>query len=165
MEPFNEKQEARYSKWKLIWLPIVAAFLFADLCNDIEQEYLLFWLLGIIITALLVILIRLLHLDTRIDESGISVKFSLLMSKPEKYLWNDINRAEIKKYSPITEYGGWGFRLGLFSNKRAYSISGNIGLKLTLKNGQTVMIGTKKAEEMQAYLEYLKSALQIAALK
>lgn len=165
MEPFNEKQEAKYSKWKLIWLPIVAAFFFADLLNDKDRASLLFWLPGIIVTALLVILMRLLYLDTRIDESGISVKFSLLMSRPKKYLWDDINRAEIKKYSPIKEYGGWGFRLGLLSNKRAYSISGNIGLKLTLKNGQTVMVGTKKVEAMQAYLEYLKSAHQIVALK
>jgi hypothetical protein len=166
MEPFNEKQEARNSSWKLLYIPIAAAWIFTTYLNNggIEEQ-LLFWLIGLGITLILVVLIKVLNLHTQIDENGISVKFSLLMSKQEKFLWDNISRAEIKKYSPITEYGGWGYRLGLFAKKRAYSISGNIGLELTLKDGQTVMIGTKRAEEMQAYLQYLKSAHQNAAIK
>lgn len=165
MEPFNEKQEARNSNWIWILIPIGAAMLFASYLTEGDAiDQLLLWLPGLIVSITLVVCIRLLNLQTEINDRGISVKFSLFMSKPDLYLWEDISRAHINKYRPIAEYGGWGYRLGLFTKKRAYSISGNMGLALTLKNGQTVMIGTEKAEEMQAYLQYLKSAHQIAAI-
>lgn len=62
------------------------------------------------------------------------------------------------------EYGGWGYRRRFYRKKRAYSISGNMGIELTLANGQTVMIGTRQPEKMQQYLDYLKQKYQISAL-
>jgi hypothetical protein len=59
---------------------------------------------------------------------------------------------EVRKYSPIKEYGGWGFRYG-FKNGKAYNISGNMGLQLILKNGDRILIGTQKPEELETYLK------------
>jgi len=57
---------------------------------------------------------------------------------------------EARTYRPIREYGGWGLR---FSRRgRAYSISGDRGVELTLTDGRKVMIGSRRAEALAAAL-------------
>jgi hypothetical protein len=60
----------------------------------------------------------------------------------------DIARWEARTYRPIREYGGWGLRLS--RRGRAYSISGNRGVELTLTDGRRVMIGSRRPEELAA---------------
>jgi hypothetical protein len=63
----------------------------------------------------------------------------------------DIKQVEARTYSPIREYGGWGIRG--WGNKRAYNVSGNKGVELELHNGQKIMIGSQKPEELALALE------------
>jgi hypothetical protein len=58
----------------------------------------------------------------------------------------DITHVEARTYSPLREYGGWGIR-GLGSN-RAYNVSGNEGVELTLFDGRKVLLGSRRAEEL-----------------
>ncbi|MBW8868301.1 MAG: hypothetical protein JF610_13410, partial [Acidobacteria bacterium] len=44
----------------------------------------------------------------------------------------------------------WGLRFG--RRGRAYSISGNRGVELTLADGRRVMIGSQRADELAAAL-------------
>ena len=46
----------------------------------------------------------------------------------------DVAYAEARTYAPLREYGGWGIR-GL-SRKRAYNVSGNRGVELSLVDGR-----------------------------
>ena len=59
----------------------------------------------------------------------------------------EIQRYEIRKYSPIIDYGGWGVRRG-FGRKwqKAFNVSGNIGLQLYLTNGKKVLFGTQRSQ-------------------
>jgi hypothetical protein len=57
-----------------------------------------------------------------------------------------IGEIEARTYRPIREYGGWGLRFG--RRGRAYSISGDRGVELTLTDGRRVMIGSRRAEEL-----------------
>jgi hypothetical protein len=59
---------------------------------------------------------------------------------------SDIQTVEARTYSPIRDYGGWGIRRR--SNRRAYNVSGNRGVELTLHDGRSIMIGSQKAEEL-----------------
>ena len=61
-------------------------------------------------------------------------------------LLSDIQDVEARTYKPLHEYGGWGVRRR--SNRRAYNVSGNRGVELTLHDGRIVMIGSQKAEEL-----------------
>jgi len=61
-----------------------------------------------------------------------------------------IKDIEARTYRPIREYGGWGLRFG--RRGRAYSISGNRGVELTLADGRRVMIGSQRADELAAAL-------------
>lgn len=61
--------------------------------------------------------------------------------------------AEIKagSYSPLKQYGGWGVR-GL-GNNRAYNVSGNQGVRLTLVDNNIVLIGSQRADELALAIE------------
>ena len=62
---------------------------------------------------------------------------------------------EIREYKPIMEYGGWGIRG--FGSNRALNIKGKIGLQLVFKNGQKLLIGTQKADEIVKILAPFKN--------
>ena len=45
------------------------------------------------------------------------------------------------------EYGGWGIRYG--ATGKAFNVQGNQGVKLTLKSGQTLLIGSLRPAELE----------------
>lgn len=100
-----------------------------------------------------IIWLQRLRMVTIINNEGISIKFKPLMFQSRKFKWNEIYSAKIRKYNPITEFGGWGIRLGLFGKGRAYNVKGNIGLQLELTNGKRVLLGTQTKEELLKYFE------------
>ena len=58
----------------------------------------------------------------------------------------DVAHVEARTYSPLREYGGWGIR-GMGS-KRAYNVSGDRGVELTLEDGRKVLIGSQRADAL-----------------
>ncbi|WP_171032521.1 hypothetical protein [Winogradskyella algicola] len=107
-------------------------------------------------------LIFFFKLSTRIDEKGIYYKFFPFQFKPKLIEWQEINKAYVRNYDAITEYGGWGLKGGALWNKskgRAINVSGDIGIQLQLKNGKKLLIGTQKKEEAIRVLEAYKIKL------
>ncbi|MDQ2719374.1 MAG: hypothetical protein M3Z26_06375 [Bacteroidota bacterium] len=102
------------------------------------------------ITMLLTILFLIIQLDTQIRKDGVYVRFFLLHLKFRHYLWTQLSKCYVKKYSPMGEFGGWGLRIG-FSGK-AYNISGNQGLQLEFTNNKRLLIGTRKPNELSEAL-------------
>lgn len=95
---------------------------------------------------LLSIFIFFFKLKTRIDEIGIHYQFFPFHLKDKTTYWSDINKIYTRTYNPIGEFGGWGIKNG------SYTISGNIGIQLDLKDGKKVLIGTKKENEVKQVL-------------
>ena len=92
-----------------------------------------------------------MRLITIIDDSGISIRF---VPFDKRFIpWSDIDKAYVRTYSPLLEYGGWGIRFSLKGRSMAYNVSGNKGLQLELKDGRKVLIGTRKAEELEQVLK------------
>ena len=102
-----------------------------------------------------------LKLKTRIDEQGISYRFLPFHFSNRQLSWKEIEDAYVRKYDPITEYGGWGIKGGKLWNKSkgiAYNVKGDIGIQLILKNNKKILIGTQKEQEAQkVLLTYLKN--------
>ena len=110
-------------------------------------------LIGPLVTAVVMIFLATLELRTTITEDGIEVKFWPLVTK--RIFRSEIKSAAVRKYSPIREFGGWGYRFGLKGT--AINMQGNHGLELDLKNSSNLMIGTQKPEELAAFMEeYLR---------
>ena len=94
----------------------------------------IFSILGILIFASGVLFV--FKLTTRIDGEGIHYKFFPFHWKFKVIKWNEINKAYVRIYSPLSEYGGWGLKGGALWNGakgKAINVSGNIGIQLELK--------------------------------
>ena len=68
--------------------------------------------------------------------------------------WNEVSSVQLRKYSAIREFGGWGLRWGLFGRGTAYIVCGDRGLQLVFKNGKKLLIGTQKEEALRRALEH-----------
>ncbi len=109
------------------------------------------FVLATIFFILLLLLFIHAKLTTMIDDSGISYKFFPFHLKFHKITWDEIESYEVATYRPIREYGGWGIRFGW--NKKAYNVSGNVGLLVHLKTGKKVLFGTMKEQELREFLK------------
>lgn len=105
------------------------------------------------LTIALTILLLNFRLDTIIKKDGIYVRFFPLHLKFKHYNWSKLSKSFVRKYSPITEYGGWGLRLGIFGKGTAYNVSGNRGLQLVFTDNKKLLIGTHKPDELTETLK------------
>lgn len=108
----------------------------------------------VVISLLLITIIPIFFftLKTRIDEIGVHYQFTPFHLSKKTILWNEIDKAYVRKYDAISEYGGWGLKGGWFWKKKngvAYNVSGDIGVQLKLANGKKILIGTKKQQDIE----------------
>lgn len=68
----------------------------------------------------------------------------------------DITTAAARTYRPLREFGGWGVR-GLSRDNRAYNVSGNQGVQLTLRDGRRVLLGSRQPEALAQALNDARS--------
>jgi hypothetical protein len=101
-----------------------------------------------VLTFMLTLLFINLRLDTTIKKDGIYVRFFPFHLKYKHISWDRLTKSFVRDYSPITEYGGWGLRLGIFGNGKAYNVSGDKGLQLEFRDNKKLLIGTNKADEL-----------------
>ncbi|MFV0391428.1 MAG: DUF6141 family protein [Paludibacteraceae bacterium] len=106
--------------------------------------------LTIFVLALTVIFFF-VKLKTWICKEGIYMRYFPLVLKTKFFDWDSIDSIYVRQYSPVKEYGGWGYRFGL-GKSVAFNVSGNVGLQLILKNGKRVLIGTRKPDEINDVL-------------
>jgi hypothetical protein len=85
------------------------------------------------------------RLVTTVDAEGISVRFWPFYKRTIPF--SEIESAAARRYNPIREYGGWGIR-GWTREKMALSTVGRDGVELTLKDGQHLMVGSGRAQEL-----------------
>jgi hypothetical protein len=109
-------------------------------------------LIGFLFMLVLSFLFFIMKLETRITDTGISVRFYPLQLKFRHYNWEDIELAYIRNYSPLAEYGGWGIRYSLSGQGKALNVSGRTGLQLVFKDGRKLLIGTSKPEDLTQVL-------------
>lgn len=153
---FTERQ--RFTQWWL-WL-LLSALMIYTIYNFIEERLYFSNLelaLSFVIPTLVIILFLVIRLETKIDAQGISVRFFPFQITFRYYPWRKIKKAYVRKYSPLTEYGGWGMRQGLFGKGKAYNVKGNQGLQIILNDEKKILIGTQKFEEMGKFLMQIKS--------
>ncbi len=152
---FKEKQSYNKGlKFLFIGLGLAAQLLFIKIMfqGSALPSNVVFWAV-IPFFAISLVCIYLFKLETHIDSEGIKVRFFPIHMQARAFRWEEIHVAEIRKYCPILEYGGWGIRYS-WRKGWAYHMKGKIGIQLTLKNGKSMLIGTQKAEEAQQLLDW-----------
>ena len=155
------KESQRFKQWWL-WLILLGfniLFLFGVFKQVIEEQ----WFgdnpmsnEGLITATVLTIIITILfvnyRLDTKIKTDGIYVRFFPFHIKFKHYTWDKLTKSFVRQYSPLMEYGGWGLRLGLFGNGKAFNVSGDKGLQLEFTDTKKLLIGTNRPEELSETL-------------
>jgi len=156
---FEEKQ--RFRQWWLwLLLAVVAGDVLWSVVRGIREAGtgINVYALLLLLPAGLILLFASCTLHTRITEEGIAVRFFPFHREFRYFRWENISRAYVRKYSPLSEYGGWGLR-GLGYN-RALNISGNQGLQLLMKDGRKLLIGTAKPEIIRQVLQHIPQLQQ-----
>ena len=102
----------------------------------------------------ILILFLTVRFETGINENGIYYMFFPFHFKRHLIDWKNVDKAFIREYNPISEYGGWGIRFW-FGYGNAYNISGNKGIQLEFKNGKRLLFGTQKPKDIEEVLQQL----------
>lgn len=90
----------------------------------------------------------LFRLETRVSARELAIR---LFPMPERrILKSDIASTEVIQYRPIQDFGGWGLRHG--RGGKIYSARGNWAVKLNLRSGSTVYVGTGRPDDLSRSL-------------
>ena len=151
MRVFKEVQAFR--QW---WLQLILALTIIGVSlkvySRISDSNFNVWDMGSLLLVILIcVLLWNMKLHTKIDATGISTRFKPFPFFTRNYNWNEISECYVRKYSPLTEYGGWGVR-GL-GKAQAYNVSGNMGIQIVTKNQEQFLIGTNKPEDVRKVLQ------------
>lgn len=144
------KESQKFNHWWL-WLLNLTLFgglMFGALANWQSANFVEL-LIGPLILGLVMILLAILELRTSISEDGLEVKFWPFGRK--RIFKSEIKRAVVRKYSPLREFGGWGYRIGPAG--KAFNMYGSQGLQLEMQNGDKLLIGTQRPEELAAFIK------------
>lgn len=103
----------------------------------------------------LLILMVFCRMETKMSCEFIAIRYFPFVPIYLKFYRNDISRIEAVTYDPISDALGWGIR---FSSKwgLVYSIKGNEGISIELKNGKKYLIGTSETQNFENAIQLWK---------
>jgi len=94
---------------------------------------------------------------TEVRSSGICFRYPPMLNKNKMIRKEEIESYEVRTYKAIKEYGGYGIKVGLKKYGKAYTVRGNSGLQLLLKNGDKVLLGTQRREAIRSAVHKMMS--------
>jgi hypothetical protein len=117
---------------------------------------------ALIVPAIMVVLVGIglpllfyfIEMSVRLDPHTLRIRYFPIWRRTIPV--EEITSWEVRTYHPILEYGGWGIRLSMQGRGWCYNVSGNRGVQLTLRDGQGVLIGSQRPEELAAALQRVK---------
>ena len=142
----------RFTQWWL-WLILIGSWItMMYSIATVSPPTTISFLISFVIGMLLPVLFWQMKLTTRITEEGIYVRFFPFHFKEKFFPWETITASYVRTYSPLKEYGGWGIKYGFNGQGIVYNVAGNVGLQLQFKEGDPILIGTQKGEEIKQVL-------------
>lgn len=95
------------------------------------------------------------QLRTRVTNRGLEIRWGLLELIRKPILFDEIVHAEAVTYSPLSEFGGWGIRVG-GKKKKAWTVRGNRALLLHLEDGTRFYLGSDRPERILQWVTAAK---------
>ncbi|MBI4243718.1 MAG: hypothetical protein HY606_06470 [Planctomycetes bacterium] len=121
----------------------------------------LFWLIfGLTMPALLMS-----GMATDVDVMKIRIRYFPLIGSlsiaGRSISHSEIEKVEECEYNPVKEYCGWGIKTSRKQKGHsAYTVSGDSGVKLHLKNGQVILVGSQRSKELAKIISERISQLE-----
>jgi hypothetical protein len=103
------------------------------------------WIILVVMGILAPFFVQSCRLTTEVGEKQLTMSWFPLYRR--NFAYRDIASVEAVTYHPLLHYGGWGLRYNPWRGW-VYSMSGNRGVQLVLKDGKRVLIGSYHAEEL-----------------
>ncbi len=94
---------------------------------------------------LMVVIIFLLHMTTEVTPSDLRVWFGWIPTYRRFVPIESVRSVDVVSYRPIADYGFWGIRSGR-DGERALIARGNRGVRIELKDGSKLLIGSQRPE-------------------
>jgi hypothetical protein len=163
MERFEEIQSFTQVGVKSLLLPLAIAlaglavlvFIKRDEGGGGSSEMLLVSVLVLVLVAVGVpLLLMKIRLVVRIDLERLLIHY-YPFNRPRLVPLQDIASWEVREYRPLRDYGGWGVKYSLTRGEWSYTVSGNRGVHIRLKNGKAFLVGSQRADEFAAALAEL----------
>ncbi len=159
---FQETQ--RFDQWwlRLLFVGINGLFAFGTWqrmagtaghdANDLPPAaVVVLWLL---VAALTLAFFR-TRLHNRVDATGIHVRFAPWQRRGRHIPWAEVQGCRVRRYRPLVDFGGWGWRRSLNGRLEGYTTRGDQALELDLGDRRSLLIGTQRPEELAAVLRAL----------
>ena len=169
---FEETQQL-----KLWWLYILLGIETIIVCSamflgkhkmgweDLKNVYFL-PILSIALPYAIIYIVTKNRLTLKIDQYGINYHYWPFVRK-RHVSWTAVQKAYIRKYDALSEYGGWVLRTRLWFkfNDKAYIFNDKtLGLQLEL-DPKKVLFSTEKPDELALFLINLKRQYNITAIE
>ena len=123
------------------WYLVVAHFVFGATVEG-ATALVVFWLFaGVLVPALLLAL----RLTTEVADDELRLRFPPFVDREIPF--TEIRGVQPRTYRPLREFGGWGIRWG-GRGRMAYNVSGNEGVEVELDDGRTVVVGSRRSNEL-----------------
>ena len=110
--------------------------------------------LWLIVTALTLAFFR-TRLHTRVDATGVQARFAPWKRQGRQIPWVQVQGCRVRRYRPLVDFGGWGWRRSLNGRMEGYTTRGDQALELDLGDRRSLLIGTRRPEELAAVLRAL----------
>jgi len=157
---YSEKQ--RFRQWWLwllllifpvgsLWAIFQQIILGSPFGNNPGSDWVLLAL--VLISIVFTLFMYVLGLDTEVAVEGLRIRFWPFHLNWIVFPFSSIQKVEAITYRPLMDYGGWGIRYG--SKGKAYNVSGNKGVFLTLSEGGNLLIGSQNHEELCARINQM----------
>lgn len=165
MEKTLFKEEQRYRQWYIYVILILAVFAsagpiaygiysqevlhkpFGD--NPGETSELIVSLVAIVvIMGITITMILLSVLQTEVRSDGFWYRFPPLIRRWRHISASEIEKYEVRIYNARREFKGHGIKFRSRRYGRGYTVSGNSGLQIYLKNGKKVLFGTQRKQAL-----------------
>ena len=146
MKPeFTEIQQFRQKWLWAILVTVTAVSIYFSVINQGLQSGILVLLL---MSPILIGLYK-AKLVTKIGGNKLRYQF-YPFHLTEREISLDETKIEVKEYSPLLEFGGWGLRWR--PGKIAFSVSGSKAIRINSDEGREIILGTQKPEEVKEAL-------------
>lgn len=153
------REEQRFNSW---WIRGVFAVGLGGLLiplyriaflNDTSIPLASLVILLIVLTIVATLILR-AKLETQVDKYAIKYRYIPFVNNWKRIEKGDIRHVQVKKYSPIREFGGYGYRVKLNGDK-ALNVKGDMGLYIEYDKNKKLLLGTQKPEELQRTINRL----------
>jgi hypothetical protein len=151
---FQETQKLAVGFRILVWIIIIPVVIILIREYTLTQE--LDVLLALVFTLGINTLLYFLLLNgsayTRIDTQGIHYRYFPFVRNWKLIRRNDIQDVRIGNISPLTDFGGWGYRFG--RKKKGLILTGDKAIFIKLNTGKELVITTSLPDHAQRELDH-----------